>query len=583
VLPIGVVEQTANGRGLPLVVHCVDAGLDRRVFVAREPDNVLVRRGGLPCVVIAVTSQPRPHGIIRSQPPTLRHLHDFLADGGVDLVGQLRERLLRWRTQGQLDGFSLIVVVALPKSRQIGGPAEDTEYRAFLCDRELARLRPEIGLVRRDGRAFGAGIVDGVDRVKMGEAVGLLPLDVTFSLGRDRAAELNGREGADGRRIVAVGVGALGSQVVMNLVRAGWGTWTLIDDDVLLPHNLARHASIGPAVGGAKAVSMQSLANWVVDGNPVERAVVADVLAPERNAAQVGRALGAADAILDCSASVAVARHLARDVASPARRASFFLNPSGTAAVLLVEDAERTIPLDALEMQYYRTLIERPELAGHLDPGSLPFRYGGSCRDVTMRLPQDAVALFAALGSRALSVALDRPGPTILIWQANAEQLDVRSVRIQPQPVVVQRAEEWQIATDRGLLDVVAARRRDRLPNETGGVLVGAIDTLHRTVYVVDAIASPPDSTEWPTLYIRGYEGLTARLREIGAITRGMLEYVGEWHAHPNGHGCTPSKDDREAFAWLAQERRRDGRMPLMLIAGEDRFCWYLGRMPGRP
>ena len=40
-----------------------------------------------------------------------------------------------------------------------------------------------------------------------------------------------------------------------------------------------------------------------------------------------------------------------------------------------------------------------------------------------------------------------------------------------------------------------------------GGVLIGVYDLQRQVVYVVDTIPSPPDSAEWPTLYIGGCEG----------------------------------------------------------------------------
>ena len=41
---------------------------------------------------------------------------------------------------------------------------------------------------------------------------------------------------------------------MMNLVRSGFGIWTLIDEDELMPHNLARHALPPWCVGMPKAL-----------------------------------------------------------------------------------------------------------------------------------------------------------------------------------------------------------------------------------------------------------------------------------------------------------------------------------------
>ena len=70
------------------------------------------------------------------------------------------------------------------------------------------------------------------------------------------------------------------------------------------------------------------------------------------------------------------------------------------------------------------------------------------------------------------------------------------------------------------------ALRKKKLPNETGGVLL-ALDHESRRAYVVDTIPSPPDSKEWPTLYIRGSEQLREEMERVTTLTVGNLEYIG--------------------------------------------------------
>ena len=127
------------------------------------------------------------------------------------------------------------------------------------------------------------------------------------------------------------------------------------------------------------------------------------------------------------------------------------------------------------------------------------------------------------------------------------------------------------------LVDRVACLRAASLPNETGGVLIGTHDLSRRIVYVVDVVPSPPDSEEWPTLYIRGAEGLKDEVMSISDSTAGSLGYVGEWHTHPDGAGILPSADDRKVFAWVSEHLVPDGYPPLIAIVGQDRVIgWYL-------
>src|SRR5690606_32726133 len=57
--------------------------------------------------------------------------------------------------------------------------------------------------------------------------------------------------------IGVIGLGALGSPIVTNLARQGYGKWLLIDNDLLLPHNLARHALSGSWIGHPKSTAMK--------------------------------------------------------------------------------------------------------------------------------------------------------------------------------------------------------------------------------------------------------------------------------------------------------------------------------------
>jgi len=85
----------------------------------------------------------------------------------------------------------------------------------------------------------------------------------------------------------------------------------------------------------------------------------------------------------------------------------------------------------------------------------------------------------------------------------------------------------------------------------------------------VDTIPSPPDSEEWPTLYIRGCKGLEHQVKSIHKRTDGMLHYIGEWHSHPDQCSTLPSDDDMQVFAWLTERMNADGFPALMMIAGQ--------------
>jgi len=277
------------------------------------------------------------------------------------------------------------------------------------------------------------------------------------------------------------------------------------------------------------------------------------------------------------SASVAVVRALAdrHDVA--ARRVSVFLNPSATDLVVLAEDAERRMPLDLLELQYYRLTHHDDRLEHHLHVDGRPLRFGRSCRDVSVTLPQDLVALHAANGSRALRRLLEAPMAQITVWQTDPASGAVTVIDAEPQEVIVQQLGDWTLCTDRWLETQLREMRAAQLPNETGGILLGAIDCERKRIIVVDHILSPPDSVEWPTVYIRGCRDLPQLVERCKERTAGWLTYVGEWHSHPAGVPATPSAADRQVLAWLEDARAVDGFPAIMAIIGDQGCAWYLG------
>jgi integrative and conjugative element protein (TIGR02256 family) len=138
---------------------------------------------------------------------------------------------------------------------------------------------------------------------------------------------------------------------------------------------------------------------------------------------------------------------------------------------------------------------------------------------------------------------------------------------------------DWIVVLDDGLRDRVCALRAEKLPNETGGVLLGSFDLRRKILYMVDTLPSPPDSDERSDLYIRGFKGLRAAVEDVDARTGGMLEYIGEWHSHPRGSGTRPSGFDLEAFGWLTTLMSGDGLPAVMMIVGDHEISLFVGSM----
>jgi len=537
-----------------------------------------------PFVTLFLRGIPQQHGIIHRQPTNLIELHQFLEAAQIDLLAEMRKAFVEWQMDISIVNAGLILLVVLPKTRVQGGQKEASDVWAFLCvsrdNKEnvfpnVKQIGEQIGLWQISNGTLGTLIPP--DLAKNGEQVGVLILNPCSKLSRELAAKYNGLTKREDRRIAAIGLGALGSQVFLNLLRAGYGEWILIDNDHLLPHNLARHALFGSIEGLPKAKAAALIANQTIDGAPIASAIVIDVLEPD---GEHIAALSNANVILDCSASIAVARHIAQDVNSSARRVSLFLNPTGNDLVLLAEDSSRNISLFSLEAQYYRLLLTEPALEEHLSAPTGRTRYARACRDLSSNILQEQVALSAAIGSRAFRAAIDQDDATVAIWQSD-KYGNVRKLAAKAQVPVIHQIGEWTIFTDEIVIEKVRRWRSNHLPNETGGILIGCYDMQRKYIYVATALPSPSDSQEEPTGYIRGTSGLKQEIEKIKRITAGNLHYVGEWHSHPTGYGVRMSGADLNLLAWLSEQMTAHGKPSLMLIVGEGKVSWNVGQIGG--
>ena len=565
----------------PLFIPFVNKVNDFRILIAERPEFIDKDRNPLEYVATFFKTDCLTHGIIKNAPSDLYELHQFLECGNLDLLEELRQHLEIWRNETrshEILAAKLILIVALPKSRHRNNSQETTEYKAFLIQKSIKEIGCDIGLwTAHDGYTVP---ILGINQLEKGDTISVDMLNPIFSLSSESAAQLNGFSSRDKRTITAVGLGALGSQVLMNLVRAGYGKWTLIDEEILLPHNLARHAIDGFSIGVSKVYGLAASAKKTIDEEPIADCIVTNMLnssESQETTEKLENAFTNADIILDASASVPVARHLVYDVDSSARRISIYLNPDGTDVVVLAEDKKRKITLDFVEMQYYRYVISEPCLADHLKKKHGHIRIATSCRDVSATIPQDYVALHAAICSRTIHNLTSNEHAFMSIWRINEDQINVQSYQIPVRNSITCKIGNWTLCTDEGFIEKVQKARLDKLPNETGGVLVGSYDMQRKIVYVADFLPSPPDSEEWPTHYIRGCQGLREQIDKIYEITEKQLEYIGEWHSHPPNCSVKPSQDDRKVFEWISEYMTADGLPPLMLIVGDTgKYAFYL-------
>ncbi|WP_210532484.1 ThiF family adenylyltransferase, partial [Pantoea ananatis] len=135
--------------------------------------------------------------------------------------------------------------------------------------------------------------------------------------------------------MLAIGAGAIGSNVTMIATRSGIGPWVLIDGDITLPHNTVRQVQRNSSVGFPKASVLQIELNNVFDegGNT---AIPVNVFAPGERTSELNTALCGSEIAVDFSASPAVLGWLSDQQIK--RGVSAFFGPDGSDLVVLAED-----------------------------------------------------------------------------------------------------------------------------------------------------------------------------------------------------------------------------------------------------
>ena len=525
----------------------------------------------------AVFSLPVPpdfSNLIHNMPQTLLELlcsfknYDTIITWLTDLLSIVRfpkiyNKYFR-QERNSLLACKVLINIAIPKQRTDRAPIETFDLRSFVIDKSLKDILTDYGLSLNGSKLEPSKHTGG-----NGANIAITPFIVHLAQSKLKCRCANLVDEADGEKHFSlVGVGAIGSHILNNCLRSGYGKWTIIDHDYFWPHNIARHVLTSNDIGYSKVKSLEKVASHIQSDSDLV-AIASDVFGKDNS---VIVAFGQSDIILDASASIAVERHLALDVQSDARRISCFLNPQGTATIMLLESVDRSARLDLLEMQYYRELLKNEKYSDHM---SLPetMVYSGTCRSISSRISQDNISLSAALCCKAIKLHTSNTNGEIIIWTHATDSVEKES--FMADKWITHEQGGWKIELSLSLLGEMRTDREKALPNETGGVLIGAYDIARKRIYVVYQVRAPEDSISSPTSFIRGCANLPERLKYIHETTLDNLTYIGEWHSHPSVN-TQRSTDDVKLHKAIVGYNRENCLPGCMMILGTDNFSIFI-------
>lgn len=527
---------------------------------------------GLQVRWVLVQLDPVVHGVVLAMPTTFGMIENDMEQLGISFFEPLKVGLreaMGGDNPVRRRGDACLLVVRTPIVRVAGGAVERHDVRAYVVFNDFVDVCVGAGLLEQiDGEFWNVPIVGDSDGGGQGltwRSTPVVPAKTYFCLDETDARRQSGLDASlppfNG---VLAGVGALGSAVADLWGRSGWGVWTFVDPDLVKPHNVARHLARDGVIGHPKATVVRHILDSTFESTHLGDALT--VSASRLDDSSVAAAVDAADLLVDMTTTLSVPRDWSKEDNLP-RATSGFLTPSGRGSVLLVEDGEREFRLIDLESQYYSAIVNSEWGSSHLDGSLGQYWVGGGCREVTTAIPVSAVAMHAGVLAREIRESVCVAAPRISIWEEEGDQPLVHR-RLPVSDCVRHVIDKWTVVWTTDIEARLRALRESRLPNETGGVLLGFLDQALLSIHVVAALPAPTDSDEDPHGFTRGVRGLENSVREAGRRTGEVVGYLGEWHSHPPNIPAEPSFTDLMQFTSLASDLDRDGYPALCMIVG---------------
>lgn len=480
-------------------------------------------------------------------------------------------------------GFALSQMLNTLISRDLYGTSEVPILLVFKRPRKVIGYSSELEIV-----PFITFIKEPPDGSpgRIDTNVPVLPMSSVKKHTPQRAKMLSGFPTKPDKAILLVGCGALGSKVSLHLARSGTTGQTLVDADLMQFHNVSRHALLGASIWANKAVALKEQIQQLY---PLQ--TLTDVEAKEQSIQHLLRddqaLLNRHRTLIDATASKAVERFWqSLPPAKFPRLARIELAHNGNVGLLRVEGANRNPRIDDLWYLLHDQAIENDALSRWLQTDEEQvrkerFAVGQNCSSDTFLMADETVSLHAA----ALTDPIRRqclPQPStqsgLLHYQYVGEHSALHTCQLNVSPVREIRLENrkgWTVRMTEAVAQSMHQQLLDHKPNETGGVVIGHFDKVNQIVYVTRLVDAPPDSVRKPTEFTRGNKGLPKQINTIRRRTGGLIDYIGEWHTHPEG-GRHPSPKDLRTVGIMRRRHDHFNYPTLLFIITPTRINPYL-------
>ena len=432
-------------------------------------------------------------------------------------VSQFRSKFYipnRNKVQNELE---LPVLMAVKRPQQVIGSVGRFEFIAFLLE-------------------FNFNDNPYVDSCKIRKMITLQ------SLNKQTAERLSG-SCFEKASIAILGCGALGSKVSMKLARMGYLEQKIYDSDIILPHNLVRHVidnsfAVGLNKAKVQAEIIKSMFGYTVNVEGVsddsfsiceniDNRIVVDCTASNRNL------------YWSCFTEI---------IKMPIVRSEIF--KQGKLGATFIEGKHRTPDVFDLRVElWYQAIEERiiqQWLQQDIDRGNEEFNIGFGCSSDTMVLDDATISNHASIVPHVINKYYSSEFGIIALNYFEKDNLENNFVKI----IEVKKMQKyvtsdgWDIRISERVFEQINQYIGDN--RENTGIWIGNIDYKLKRMIIVDTYIADDNQRNYGSV-TGGMNGVEKKIKDVQKCTNGLIDYIGEWHTHPNGV-AVPSDKDRKAF-----------------------------------
>ena len=377
-----------------------------------------------------------------------------------------------------------------------------------------------------------------------------------------------------------VGYGSLGCAIANHLIRSGADEISVIDNDKILSHNLARHSSEFKDLYSDKVEHLERVAKSVAIDN-----VKTHVHPHKENILKLTydellTRVGDSDLLIDATADERVRGYLSKFNEKYNHQITrveifhqgclgiqFVTGESGNPGLL---DIYYLLCREAIDDEAIAQWLYDEHVKG-VEHEELLFGFG--CSSMTTRIQNYVVAQHASAFMPLIIEGLTEKissGIGINYLDSSYHSKGWRWIDVQQfHHAEIEDAPGWTVRVHQDVLSFISDERDKALPAETGGYLYGGWDLASKQMIIVMASPLPPGSEATATSLNLGASGNTKIERRIEKHTRGHIILSGTWHSHPGQSSAMSGKDISTIKGFTTIDREL-GIPTLLIIVADD-------------